>query len=548
MQFGRLIRTVRWLKRGQILNQVLFRLRKRLENPAHLTKLQPRFSQWHLREQVIVPQVWMPVPAQALEHLRERSFIFLNESRQIETLGNWEPTQASRLWTYNLHYFDWLWSCLEPSETGWEVAQALTSDWLASHLPCRNATGWEPYPSSLRLMNMCLVFIGVWRDRLSTTESFQKELIDSIWRQAWWLASHLEYHLLANHLLENAAALVVVGKCFAGMDAEHFRRQGNSLALREMREQILPDGMHYERSPMYHARICWLVEVLKEYGDESTSALAAELLPNMLDAMARCTHPDGQLALFNDAAMGIYSQPPVSTQAHGSWALSDSGYFGWSSREQDYLIIDCGEVGPNYQPGHAHADTLSFEWSIAGQRFITDTGTFEYKPGVHREYDRSTAAHNTVTVNGKNTSEVWSSFRVGSRCVPVVEKLELAEHEFHLTGCLKSNSWMHRRKFSYRNGTLLIDDLLDGRGSALIKCRFHFAPQVVVELLGENEAVCRIGDTSIKFICSGPDMRLSTEETRYSPQFGISLPRTSLCIECTVSRQTTWQSLFTVVK
>lgn len=84
----------------------------------------------------------------------------------------------------------------------------------------------------------------------------------------------------------------------------------------------------------------------------------------------------------------------------------------------DHLIADFGRVCPDYLPAHAHADLFSFELTIGGQPVIVDSGVFEYTAGQWRDWFRSTAAHNTVEIDGRDQSEMWGSFRVGRRARP----------------------------------------------------------------------------------------------------------------------------------
>src|SRR5690606_10982261 len=95
----------------------------------------------------------------------------------------------------------------------------------------------------------------------------------------------------------------------------------------------------------------------------------------------------------------------------------DSGYFRLSNQAA-VAILDVARVGPDYLPGHAHADTLSFELSIADQRVVVNGGTSRYGDGPERHLERSTAWHSTVEVAGENSSEVWGGFRVGRRAYP----------------------------------------------------------------------------------------------------------------------------------
>ena len=64
-----------------------------------------------------------------------------------------------------------------------------------------------------------------------------------------------KYHLLGNHLLENGIALAFTGACFEGPDAARWLATGLGILREQLPEQILADGMHFERSPMYQIRL-----------------------------------------------------------------------------------------------------------------------------------------------------------------------------------------------------------------------------------------------------------------------------------------------------
>ena len=91
-------------------------------------------------------------------------------------------------------------------------------------------------------------------------------------------------------------------------------------------------------------------------------------------------------------------------------------------------LIDAAPIGPDYLPGHAHADTLSFEFSAFGQRVFVNSGTNVYGIGKERMRQRGTAAHNTVIVAGAISSEVWSGFRVARRANPINLDIEVSPH------------------------------------------------------------------------------------------------------------------------
>ena len=72
------------------------------------------------------------------------------------------------------------------------------------------------------------------------------------------------------------------------------------------------------------------------------------------------------------------------------------------------LLLDVGSVGPAYQPGHAHAGTLSYALSVGAERVAVDTGVSTYRQDEVRARERSTAAHNTVTFDAVNSFHLRS--------------------------------------------------------------------------------------------------------------------------------------------
>ena len=99
-----------------------------------------------------------------------------------------------------------------------------------------------------------------------------------------------------------------------------------------------------------------------------------------------------------------------------------------------------------------------------------DPGTFAYDLDDHRRYDRSTAAHNTVCLDGQDSSEVWHIFRVGRRAYPLDVQVDFsgggmrasASHDGydHLPGRPRS---LRRLEIS-REACLTLTDSITGRG------------------------------------------------------------------------------------
>jgi len=186
-------------------------------------------------------------------------FRFLNARHPFSGDRRWAPDAASRLWTYNLHYFEYLWG-LEPGQ-----ALRLIDDWVAVNVDVRTPA-WEPYPLSLRIREW-IEWLHANPDLPSAT---REAVCRSVASQLAALSQQVELHLLGNHLAENAITLCWGGLSFTGVLADAWVRQGTRLMRREVIGQVLDDGVHDERSPMYQALLAQALLRLAEVAEQST--------------------------------------------------------------------------------------------------------------------------------------------------------------------------------------------------------------------------------------------------------------------------------------
>lgn len=403
-------------------------------------------------------------------------FTFLNQKHSIETCL-WLNTRASTLWNYNLHYFDWLRQ--ENIAFHNEKSEQLISDWIVQNkVGCD--VSWDPYPTSLRVVNWCKSFLLRKNEPCDT-------VCASLTKQIKWLLFNIEWHILGNHLFANGKAFIFYGLYFDGKFAKQVLNKGICIISEQLKEQILDDGGHFERSPMYHNIITEdvldLINISQCYPNVLPNSLLVELnaaARKMLVWSACMTHPDGGVAYFNDSVDGISPKHDslvryaknigLSYQNNDSGdritKLLPSGYLRYTNTAAD-VMIDVGPVGPDYQPGHTHADTLSFEASIKHQRVIVNSGISGYALGSQRMQERGTAAHNTVSINNINSSDVWGSFRVGRRAYPTILTMEKNFGLFEVY-CSHNgydnlpNSPKHFRKFYLEQGAITVIDEIEG--------------------------------------------------------------------------------------
>lgn len=481
-------------------------------------------------------------------------FTFLNRRVDLGKPVNWFPEDETQLWCYNLHYFDYvvpLGNDYKESEdqTSYPLFRRLVNEWIQG-CPVADGVAWDSYPVSLRISNWIKAY-SLFEPEISNDRNFLEDFLKSLRVQASFLEDNLEYHLLGNHLIENGRALLLAGLFFTDRVADRWFKTGKRILWGQLDEQILSDGGHFERSPMYHQIMLSLYrEVISVLGTRNivVPTRVNNRVKLMEEWLGKVLHPDGQIALLNDAALGIagdstdvLDRSKVSSDHFD--VLPESGLFAFRDRsKEDYLIFDCGPLGPDYLPGHGHCDNLSYELSLAGKRFIVDSGVGNYYGDIDwRNYYRSTRAHNTVVVDGAEQSELWGRFRVARRAQPL--DVTWADSGTNLTYVIGAHTGYHRLpgSITHRRWMCWIDrsfwlvcDQITGSGSHSIESFIHFDADV--EIVNEPDrkdqnaiGEVRRGSTGLKIIPWGIEKvntYLGVEHPIQgwaAPEFGLNL-------------------------
>jgi uncharacterized heparinase superfamily protein len=493
--------TLRYLKPIQIYRRFWFRY--------HRPSLSLKLPDIQLAEET---GSWHPPVVRSQSLCENDTFLFLNQTYQINDISDWNNPALPKLWLYNLHYFDDLNARGAQTRQDWH--RKLIHRWIAENPPTFG-NAWEPYPSSLRIVN--------WIKWVLAGNSLDEEAIQSLYLQVRWLSSKIEWHLLGNHLLANAKALIYAGAFFSGDEARAWLKSGLQIYQEQIPEQILADGMHFELSPMYHAIILEdildilnLSQAYPNQFEEGFTDLLQVSAQKMLVAHKALIHPDGQISFFNDAAfeiaasddqlngyaqsLGVQLAPNLANIECQNTAdlslshLNDAAYIRLEGLNA-CAFLDVGAIGPDYLLGHAHADSLSFELSVFNQRVIVNGGTSSYSDQNVRAYERSTAAHSTVEVDGQNSSDIWGQFRVAKRAYPqdlVIEKLD----DGFRVSCSHNgytrlvSSAIHTRMWQMDKNTLFVEDKvrLEKRVSASSAiARYIFHPLIQIKQLSQDQ-------------------------------------------------------------
>ncbi len=525
MNLPRLFHTVKYLKPVQIYGRLWFKLYKPKPDisPAPATRS--------------IKGNWVNSCKKNPSLLSPYRFRFLNQEHKLVSKKDWNNPRWEKLWLYNLHYFDDLQA--RDAENKKELHLDLIGKWIEENPPGMG-NGWEPYPTSLRIVN--------WIKWALVGNGLPDEVLHSLAVQTRYLFKKPEVHLLGNHLFANAKALVFVGLFFNGVEAEKWLNKGLQILAKEVSEQVLADGGHFERSPMYHAIILEDLLDLINIANVYSGMMHSDILEvwrdksrKMLSALNKQTHPDGEIAFFNDAATGIAARPdeiqdyarrlgikPDERNDIRVGRLPETGYYS-VCRNDWHLIADAAPIGPDYLSGHAHADTLSFELSKGRQRVLVNSGTSCYGVSQERLRQRKTPAHNTLSVDRQDSSEVWGGFRVAGRAKIVTRNIEILHDKDVI--CAAHNGFerlksvgLHQRTWGFSDDELVISDSVGGSGTHCVYIFFHFHPSLHVRT-GVDE--WHIYDASEKLIAT---MALDKtvdgflQNSTYHPEFGISIP------------------------
>jgi len=404
-----------------------------------------------------------------------------------EAFAESSPLDAStRLGRFHRQYGDDVLAAARAGDL--EEARRLVATWIEAHPP-HNGDAWHPYPLSTRA--------GNWIAALTLLpELASPELSRSLWRQLRRLRVNVENDVLGNHVIRNARALVLGGTAFGAAD---LTRRGIELLRRELPEQVLRDGGHYERSPAYHLVV---LRDLLEIQAASPHTWVADAIERMRVFAAALTRPDGAPALFNDGTVDA-PRLELPDAPEGLSVFDDSGFVVVRDGPL-WLAFRCGPAAPDFLPAHAHADALSFQLWWRGRPVLVDPGTFTYEPGADRDWFRSTRAHSTVVVDGRNQFRLWGAFRSGR--LPKVS-LRYAREQAVEASVRLQRRVRHVRRIEWSGAEVFVVDQLEGKGRHRVESRLVWAP----------------GPPAVEFGLHG-NGELTSEEGFVSERFGERLP------------------------
>lgn len=514
------INTIKYLKFTQIIYQVLNRLQGRRKEKLR-KRIMRKSAEGLIPVDILIPELDFDrdyLSRYHVEDLLENKIEILHE-KHLLNLTKWEVTEASHLWNYNLHYLEFLIPLAvagkgDKTEVCFKKWCEYVNMWI--EYPARDS--FEPYTISMRIPNL-LICMNILQDKLKGT-ALEKKLLESIYQQYQYLLVTQERALLANHYFENLKTILI---CSILFDEKNNYRRYLVKFREQVDEQILSDGLHYERSILYHKIILEdMLRVYRALKNNNNIALEFALtIKRMAVALSSISCGFQGTPLFNDAGDNVAKSTrgllkAVQGVIGGSIAdettvfmtkggdipddkkvFDVSGYYklyaGRSDKNcrndksgrgdkngrndgnaKNALIFDCGQIGPSYMGGHAHCDCLSFELSVDGKTLFANSGTYQYQ-GKLRQFFRSTKAHNTIMIDEREQAELWGEHRAARR----ISQIDCKVENQCVTGKFQSyrgDSFL--RKINFTEENIVITDCVQAKDKKKHEVRqfFHIVP------------------------------------------------------------------------
>ena len=510
-------------------------------------------------------------------------FNFLNQKYTMDYPFDWNMKDRSRLWIFNLHYFDWARELIEQriKNRVWSkdsyYLEKLLDNWIDNNPP-GNGDGWHSYTISLRIRNW------IWIFRFFPS-LISKKRINSLWEQICWLNAHTEDHLGGNHLIENLTALIIGASQFSNNKSRQIFEQAILKLEFELDKQILDDGGHQERSASYHLllmdrlietgfildrtnykRPIWLINNLKkmlEWAEKVT--LLNGYFPNFNDSpLDGCANI---LIIKNFAKSYLFQKPltcnslrkeisklnfiikptqkKINSYRNSTFTdLKDTGWTIIRFNNDLEIIFKCGTPCPLHLPGHVHSDQLSFDIYKKGEAIIAETGTSIYKRGGFRDFERSSRSHNIFQLgiptkrnnnniventNWIDSVECWDSFRAGRKAKVIYRKcIQESENIFRVIGSIDSNEYFEANHFRELKLIKTNEDILSVYIFDYVNCKRTMNWRSYWHL-GPNQKESFMDDM-IKKLKNEHDFDYFWENTWLSEGFGKRIPRRTLCL------------------
>jgi hypothetical protein len=474
----------------------------------------------------------------------------LNRQQYFSTLGRayWQTREEVYAATFAAHLSAWM--DANPPKLG--------INWASSLEVAFRSISW-------------LWALHFFKDSAHLTPALYTRALKFLYLHARHLETYLSTYFSPNtHLTGEALGLFYLGTLLPEFSrAARWRATGKRILLAELERHVRPDGVYFEQASYYHRYTTDFythLYVLARANNDPLPDTLTQKLTALLDHLLYVTRPDGTTpfygdddggklvmldehgtddfrsalatgaALFNradykyvageaseetfwllgSAGLRAFDLLAPCVPAQTSCAFPDGGYYvmrsDWTPAA-DYLLIDCGAHG-TLNCGHAHADALSFELAARGRTLLVDPGTYTYTGSAQmRDWFRSSAAHNTLTIDGESSSVPAGAFS-WEHVAQTSPRSWLARPRFdYFEGAhdgytrLASPATHTRSVLSLKGDYWIVRDRVATGGAHRYDLNFHFAPDAAPSLETDADEV-----TALR-ACAPVESALSSDES-----------------------------------
>lgn len=518
------------------------------------------------------------------EYILANEFEFNNEKYKLGESFDWQANPSKDLeWLILLHKFYYLKDLAGAYDYTQDERYAakwmgLIDSWI-KQVP----DGFiDSQVTGRRLQQWLLsyqTFVSKWHSQ-TLSPAFFGRFMCSVNSQTHYLCTHLTPE--GNHRTLELYAIFLVAVTFPELQSAHwFLEFSKQKLLENMRQDLLPDGVHRELSTDYHHT------VLKNYLRFRGLALLNQIdLPTACDVLLEqaiefsyCVHkPDGFIPAINDGDCNSYlpllkkaysyypdqhlqyvinkgeeGTPPVQRTR----GFTDSGYYvlrsDWSVKPYGdalYLFFDCARLGFG---SHGHYDALNFEMAAYGHSLVVDPGRYTYSEhttdGINwRHKFKGTAAHNTVVVDGLDQMPYRCGRPVDPEPETILKQFVSTTGFDFLHGQVSSHQYpvVHERMvFFMLPEYWIVTDRLSAENSHSYDLYFHLASRAQDQTRLASDGVCHVIHSPNLLVAQAccPDTKVAIEQGYVSPEYGIKHPAPVI----TFSKQQTGTTFFNTV-
>lgn len=454
-------------------------------------------------------------------------------------------------------------------------------DWISEN-PYGRSVNWVcPMDVSIRSVNWLFAVQMIAASNVVDVV-FLKRLFTSLYQHASFVYSRLEksYPFSENHYAADVTGLLFMGYLFSfDKNGELWLDYALQSLLFEIRTQILPSGVHYERSISYHRLVTELFMysylIIRKNTPNYIAIDITYRIQTMIDFIASYTKPNGYAPLFADNDNGRFL-PFVKRDYREHLYLVDlaKAYDILEKPVRKDLFVDAGfaflrndmfslsftntptsRYSRPWKSGcigtHTHLDALSFELNKCGEDFIVDAGAYTYTENLEvRNEFRSMQKHNTLTVDYDNPYGLNELFGISvekgdSYTEPNPISLNLSQNSLCSAFLWKNKGVKHSRTIKMEEGAVIVTDSVITHDKHNFCFTFHLNASVEVAEQKLSSLSLMSGNTPMGFsIEANEEFLMVVEKDTVSSSYGVLLNSNTIVVQLDTEKSFTLISKF----